>query len=163
MSHRKTSSVSCRGQCRRRGFTLVEIMIVVIIIGMMTAMALPALNRVRETAQNNRTVRDLRTFADAFHMYATETGTYPADGAPATLPIEMAGRISSAKWSAPTAIGGYYDWDFQSSGVTAAVSVSSPTASMEQLLRLDVALDNGDLSSGGIRFNGGALVYVVEQ
>ena len=76
---------------RRAGFTLVEIMIVVVIIGLLAAMAIPAFRRVRESAQNARFVSDLRTFSQAFETYSLRNGAWPPNAS--TWEVSLAGFI----------------------------------------------------------------------
>jgi len=59
-------------QHARKGFTLVEIMIVVVIIGLLAAMAVPAFNKVRQTAISKAVTNDLRQVAAAADQYFLE-------------------------------------------------------------------------------------------
>lgn len=59
---------------RTKGFTLVEIMIVVVIIGLLAALAIPAFSRVRRESQNRAITNNLRQISYAAHQYFMETG-----------------------------------------------------------------------------------------
>ena len=57
---------------RHRGFTLVEIMIVVAIIGLLCAIAIPNFVRARNTSQRNTCINNLRQVDSAKHEWALE-------------------------------------------------------------------------------------------
>ena len=56
----------------RRGFTLVEIMIVVAIIALLASIAVPGFLRARKRSQASRIINDLRLIDGACDMYAIE-------------------------------------------------------------------------------------------
>ena len=58
---------------RRGGFTLVEIMIVVAIIALLAAIAVPGFLRARKRSQATRILNDLRMIDSAVDQYAIET------------------------------------------------------------------------------------------
>lgn len=57
-----------------KGFTLVEIMIVVVIIGLLAAMAIPAFQKVRASSQDKAVTNNLRQLSAAADQYFLETG-----------------------------------------------------------------------------------------
>src|SRR3954470_10485542 len=57
----------------RGGFTLVEIMIVVAIIALLAAIAVPGFLRARKRSQASRIINDLRLIDSAVDQYAIET------------------------------------------------------------------------------------------
>ena len=57
---------------RRGGFTLVEIMIVVAIIALLAAIAVPGFLRARKRSQASRVINDLRLIDSAVDQYAIE-------------------------------------------------------------------------------------------
>jgi len=56
----------------KSGFTLVEIMIVVAIIGLLAAIAIPNFVKARSTSQQNACINNLRQFDGAMQQYALE-------------------------------------------------------------------------------------------
>ena len=58
----------------KKGFTLVEIMVVVSIIATLAAIALPGFLRARKRSQSSKILNDLRMLDSALDQYAIETG-----------------------------------------------------------------------------------------
>lgn len=61
-----------RKNTSKKGFTLVEIMIVVVIIGLLAAMAIPAFQKVRTDSRTSAVVNDARQLASAAQQYMLE-------------------------------------------------------------------------------------------
>ena len=69
---------------KRAGFTLVEIMIVVAIIALLAAIAVPGFLRARKRSQASKILNDLRLISSAMDQYAIETNKKSND------PIDVA-------------------------------------------------------------------------
>lgn len=129
---------------RKAGFTLVEIMIVVVIIGLLAAMAIPAFQRVRDRSRASRYANDFRQFDAAFQRYALEAGMLPATPVlNGLVPAGMTGYLPAA-YSQTAPMGGMYGW----SGPSNYIIILGGRENDAMMQQVDAILDDGDLSTG---------------
>ena len=131
------------------GFSLVEIMVVVVLIGLLAALAVPGYQKVRLRSQATSIAEGLRNYARAFEVYAMEEGQWPEDKPPAQVPPEMVGRLS--RFEKRSILGGQWDWEYNAAGVTAGVSHRLRGVDRDLLRAVDKQLDDGNLKAGKVR------------
>jgi type II secretory pathway pseudopilin PulG len=135
-----------------------ELAVVVLIIGILAAVSVPALKKNEINARSSAVMNDLRVYSGAFQAYAQEHGDWPpGGGAPGVFPAGMEGYLSQTNWSRVTPIGGYYQFATQSPQaggryaaviIIASVGSNTVTSDFNQLSNIDTKLDDGNLSTG---------------
>lgn len=65
---------------KRSGFTLVEVLIVIAIIGVLVGLLIPAVNMARRSIQQSAIVMEVQALANAIEQYKNKYGDYPPDG-----------------------------------------------------------------------------------
>jgi type II secretion system protein G len=87
---------------QNQGFTLIELLIVVAIIAILAAIAVPNLLEAQVRAKVSRSKTDIRTLATALEAYRIDQNNYPAEnipGSPELVPAEdgVPALVNSAK------------------------------------------------------------------
>ncbi len=148
---------------RSRGFTLIELMIVVMVIGLLAAIAIPNYKRYRDNAKIGRTASEMRGLSAAFVAYLAATGSYPPDSH-LVLPLGMDEYINPAIWTNQTPLGGNYNWEGPDSYPYAGLSIFQATAPLSQIITLDNMLDDGNLATGKFRLGtNGRPTLIIEE
>lgn len=90
----------------KQGFTLIELMVVVIIVGILAAVAVPKMAANRTKAQATEGIAACGSLKTAIEMYILEKGSFPTDVAALT----GADLISSADLDGTYYKNGSYSW-----------------------------------------------------
>ena len=150
-----------------RAFTLIEILIVVVIIGILAAAVLPRFKDVTGEARRMAFINSAKIFVSAAKRYQLDYGVYP-DAQPGVLPDGFGDYIQSSKWEGATPIGGNWDSSVKVGGVTAALGVRYPGGDPDHnpatMLLIDEIVDDGDLTTGAFRtFGARRYFFIIEQ
>ncbi len=93
-----------------KGFTLLELLVVISIIGILAATVTPALLGARQAAYTARAKAELRQIAIALELYQSAYGAYPPD-ADRNLPPGLEEFLGGGNWPQAPWPGSVYDWD----------------------------------------------------
>jgi general secretion pathway protein G len=149
----------------RRAFTLVEILIVVIILGILAAIVTPRFATASDDAAQQAFAATLLNFADAAVMYQARTGRPIPDGGTGFIPPGLEPYIKQREWEAETPIGGLWDSEFRDvGGVESMIGVhymsgGDPGAAF--MTEVDAIIDDGNLFTGTFRDFGGSRYYYI--
>jgi general secretion pathway protein G len=83
---------------RERGFTLIEIMVVVVIIGLLAAIVAPNLIGNIDRAAVTRARADIRTIDNALNLYRLDNFRYPSTDEGLEALVTNPGEASAANW-----------------------------------------------------------------
>lgn len=138
------------GTRRTAGFTLVELMIVLLVIGILVAIVIPAMNTAMEKSRQRRSMADMRTVGNQLQIYQNDFTSFPAGG----LSIDQVADLllPNSNTRVPTQDGWYHDFGYASDGMTAysvesygrrGVPGANITPATSNDFDLDIVLSNG--------------------
>lgn len=153
---------------RRGGFTLIEVLIVVVILALLASMVIPVFGRSIEDSEVTAFIQDLRTFVEAAGVYIVKTNSYLPAAAPGAAPPGWQDYVEVEKWTAPTPIGGLWDVEYDNHGLLSGLGVDFTASIGERgdafMQRIDQTLDDGDLADGRFRkVADGKFYFILEE
>jgi prepilin-type N-terminal cleavage/methylation domain-containing protein len=78
---------------RRAGFSYVEVLVVLTIMGILVRIALPRLSYIRKQAQSRAAIADVRVVRDAVLNFNQDRGAFPSEAPAGQIPAALTGYL----------------------------------------------------------------------
>ena len=150
----------------RYGFTLVEILIVVVILGILAAIVIPSFANATEDSRKTAFAQELRIFRDAILLYEVDHGEMPPDGGSGTVPSGLETYVNVPQWQNGTPIGGVWDNetdDILGAGMGVHFNGFGLTRDAAYMTEIDRMIDDGVTATGGFRVFGDRYYSVLRE
>ncbi|MEM1212817.1 MAG: prepilin-type N-terminal cleavage/methylation domain-containing protein [Planctomycetota bacterium] len=152
--------------CGRPGFTLVEILIVVVILGVLAAIVIPQFTNASDNAQRSAFVTTLKQFVRSAELYRQENGGFLEDAATGAIPTGFDAYVDPDKWAQGPTIGGQWDAEFEDAGgITSGIGVvfdgTGATRDDAYMAEIDAVIDDGDVTTGKFRRIASGRYYAI--
>ena len=145
---------SARMHTLRAGFTLIEILIVVVILGILSVIIIPQFANANEDASRAVFAKNVKSFAEAMDRYYLDNGDYPEDGSSGVLPAGFDDYVIETTFEGGTTLGGVWDTELNSMGIISAIGVHFNDGSDPgdaEMNAIDAMIDDGDVTTGAFR------------
>ena len=153
----------------KRGLTIIELTIVIGIILVLAAIAVPSIFRGRKQAQIGALAEEFRLNYESFVLYAQEKGTLPQTAtAFSTVPVGMRDYLPKrSTWETDNHLGSLTTPQFRGQwywvgtpvaeypGYNGFIMFYSPDLDDDVAKEIDTKIDDGDITTGGMRFEQG--------
>lgn len=128
-----------------RGFTLVEMIVVVAVLGILVAIVVPALLNAMDRSRQRRSMADMANIARAGGMYQVDNGGFPP-ALVALQPDYLAVIPPSDAWGTGfvyTPAGDRRSYELRSLGKDGAVGPAAPPMWLNEPFEVDLIMDTG--------------------
>ena len=148
----------------RPGFTLMEILIVVVILGILAAIVIPSFASATEDTRKAAFAQDLRAFEAGILRYEVDHSAFPLDGGSGTVPVGLEPYVNVPKWQSGSPIGGVWDNetdDVVTAGMGVHFNGTGETRDATYMADIDKMIDDGVVTTGSFRVFGDRYYRVI--
>jgi len=117
---------------KKPGYTLIELLITVIIIGILVGIALPGYNKIKERALDKEAKVNLKLIQTAEKIHSMDLGAYYTSGDIANLNQELKLNIPS---------GASRNWNYSTTGTGNASASATPTSGTTRTWTLPISAE----------------------
>lgn len=148
----------------RHGFTLMEILIVVVILGILAAIVIPSFASATEDTRKAAFAQDLRSFENGILRFEAQNNAFPPDGGSGSVPMGLEDYVNVPKWEGGSPIGGVWDNEFEdllTVGMGVHFNGTGQTRDSDYMADIDLMIDDGDVTTGSFRQYGDRYYRVI--
>ena len=154
------------GQYARDGFSLIELVIVVLILGIVAAVTVPRMSNVASDAETAALARDLRVLGDHAQVLYAKNGHWPNTLFSTQIPNGFEAQLQDGSFSGRP-LDGVWAWfgsnpPFGHVGPGIFMWGTMTDDRLSRVQKIDQSLDDGVLETGSVRMTKRSSMYILQ-